>query len=158
MCSCSLKKALNYPFALNVYSVLYCSLISCFFFFDALVARRLTLDKILSLHHCKLISWQVHLPEFWLKSINLMPMNFILKKKTINFELLNTSHRNTSNSSGSQFPSFYRNQVPHHTSRTCTSKTDAVQIGRGKASLAAISPTGSRYISEVNYHVDLIFY
>lgn len=80
------KKGLHYPFVLNVYSVLYCSLISfffLFFFLNALVARRLTLDRILSFHHCKLISWHVHLPEFWLKSINLIQKNFILKKPSI---------------------------------------------------------------------------
>lgn len=125
---CSLKKSLNYPFALNVYSVLYCSLISCCFFLDALVARRPTLDRILSFHHCKLISWQVHLPEFWLKSINLIQMNFILKKKIHQFRASKyQSQKHTQLDRKSQLPSFYCNQAPHHTS-VCTYKTAAVQM------------------------------
>lgn len=109
--------------------------------FGCLVARRLILDRILSLHHCKLISWHVHLPEFWPKSINLIQTNFWWKKKWIS-RFKDINHRNTLNST--ERGSFHLstiNQDPHHdTLKICTYKTNDVQLGRRKSSSSAISP------------------
>lgn len=64
---------------------MYYSLISCFL--DVLVTRRLILNRILNMHYCKLISWHVHLPDFWLKSINLIQTNFRWKKSILRFKI-----------------------------------------------------------------------